>query len=137
MPLVSVPTTGAVPACPPGQHADAAPSSAPRPREQASSEPAAALEYRSIEAARRVFATASFIPGGAYRVIPTRANAQPAFGPYIADPHANVHRAYCLLVITPAPGADPTVPAQIAAITSFTSHVMLRFGLPCTLPNPD
>jgi RNA polymerase sigma-70 factor (TIGR02960 family) len=89
--------------------------------------PPAMLEYRGIESARRIFAAVSFRPGRSYRVVPTRANGQPALGLYLADAHTSVHRAYCLLVIT-------TAGDHIAAITSFSSNVMTRFGLPRTLP---
>jgi RNA polymerase sigma-70 factor (ECF subfamily) len=89
--------------------------------------PPAMLEYRGIESAQRVLAAVSFRPGRTYRVVPTRANGQPAFGLYLADPHASVCRAYCLLVIT-------TAGDHITAITSFSTSVMSRFGLPRTLP---
>ena len=92
--------------------------------------PPAMLEYRGIETAQRVLAAATFRPGRTYRVVPTRANGQPAFGLYLADPHASVYRAYCLLVIT-------TAGDHIAAITSFSTNVMTRFGLPRTLPETD
>jgi RNA polymerase sigma-70 factor (ECF subfamily) len=92
--------------------------------------PPAMLEYLGVEAARRFFAAATFRPGRGYRVVPTRANGQPAFGLYLADPHAGIHRAYALLVITAA--GD-----QISAITGFTANVMTRFGLPRTLPETD
>ena len=89
--------------------------------------PPAMLEYRGIESAQRLLALTSFRPGRSYRVIPTRANGQPAFGLYLADPHANVHRAYCLLVIT-------TAGDRISSITSFSTEAISRFGLPRTLP---
>jgi hypothetical protein len=92
--------------------------------------PPAMLEYRGIESAQRVIAAAAFRPGRTYRVVPTRANGQPAFGLYLADPHASVYRAYCLLVIT-------TAGDHITAITSFSTNVMTRFGLPRTLPETD
>ena len=92
--------------------------------------PPAMLEYRGIESARRVLAAVSFRPGRTYRVVPTRANGQPAFGLYLADPHASVYRAYCLLVIT-------TAGDHITAITSFSTNVMTRFGLPRTFPETD
>ncbi|MFE3204774.1 sigma-70 family RNA polymerase sigma factor [Embleya sp. NPDC059237] len=92
--------------------------------------PPAMLEYRGIESAQRFFAAVTFRPGRGYRVVPTRANGQPAFGLYVADPHAGVHRAYALLVVTVA--GD-----HIAAITGFTANVLTRFGLPRTLPEPD
>ncbi len=50
--------------------------------------PPAMMEYRGIESARRVLAAVTFRPGRTYRVVPTRANGQPAFGMYLADPHA-------------------------------------------------
>jgi predicted DNA-binding protein (UPF0251 family) len=92
--------------------------------------PPAMLEYRGIESARRVYAAVTFRPGRTYRVVPTRANGQPALGLYLADPHASVYRAYCLLVIT-------TAGDHITAITSFNTNVMTRFGLPRTLPETD
>ncbi len=92
--------------------------------------PPAMLEYRGIEAAQRFLAAATFRPGRTYRVVPTRANGQPAVGVYLADPHASVYRAYFLLVIT-------TAGDHIAAITGFTANVMTRFGLPRTLPETD
>jgi hypothetical protein len=92
--------------------------------------PPAMLEYRGIESAQRILAGVSFRPGRTYRVVPTRANGQPAFGLYLAEPHASVYRAYCLLVIT-------TAGDHITAITSFSTNVMTRFGLPRTLPETD
>ncbi|HUB42943.1 MAG TPA: RNA polymerase subunit sigma-70 [Streptosporangiaceae bacterium] len=92
--------------------------------------PPAMLEYRGIESARCVLAAVSFRPGRTYRVAPTRANGQPAFGLYLADPHAGVYRAYCILVIT-------TAGDHITAITCFSTDVMTRFGLPRTLPEAD
>jgi RNA polymerase sigma-70 factor (ECF subfamily) len=89
--------------------------------------PPAMLEYRGVETARRIFATVTFRPGRIHRVVPTRANGQPAFGLYLADPHSGVHRAYCLLVVT-------TAGDRISAITSFSTNVMACFGLPRTLP---
>ena len=92
--------------------------------------PPVMLEYRGIESARRVFATVIFRPGCTYRVVPTRANGQPAFGLYLADPHASVYRAYGLQVIT-------TAGDHITAITCFSTSVMTRFGLPRTLPGTE
>jgi RNA polymerase sigma-70 factor (TIGR02960 family) len=92
--------------------------------------PPAMLEYRGIESAQRFLAAATFRPGRRYRVVPTRANGQPAFGLYLRDPHASVFRAYCLLVI--ATDGD-----RITAITGFTANVMTRFGLPRTFPGTE
>ncbi len=89
--------------------------------------PPVMLEYRGIESARRLFAAVAFRPGRAYRVVPTRANGQPAFGVYVADPYASVYRAYTLLVID-------TAGDHITAITGFSNtNIMTRFGLPRTL----
>jgi RNA polymerase sigma-70 factor (TIGR02960 family) len=92
--------------------------------------PPAMLEYRGVESAQRLLAAVTFRPGRTYRVVPTRANGQPAFGLYLADPHASVYRAYSLLVIT-------TAGDHITAVTGFNTNVMTRFGLPRTLPETD
>jgi RNA polymerase sigma-70 factor (TIGR02960 family) len=92
--------------------------------------PPAMLEYRGIESAQRLLAAVAFRPGRTYRVVPTRANGQPAFGLYLADPHASVYRAYCLLVLT-------TAGDHITAITSFNTNVLTRFGLPRAFPETD
>jgi RNA polymerase sigma-70 factor (TIGR02960 family) len=92
--------------------------------------PPAMLEYRGIESAQRLLAAVTFRPGRTYRVVPTRANGQPAFGLYLADPHASVYRAYSLLVIT-------TAGDHITSITGFNTNVMTRFGLPRTFPETD
>jgi RNA polymerase sigma-70 factor, ECF subfamily len=61
------------------------------------------------------------------RLVPTRANAQPAFGVYVQDPQTPVARAHGLVVLT-------LEAHQIAAITRFLdSSVMPHFGLPRTL----
>jgi RNA polymerase sigma-70 factor (TIGR02960 family) len=62
------------------------------------------------------------------RLIPTRANGQPAFGRYIRDPHAPVAHAHGLIVLT-------LTGNRISVITCFTDNSVLpRFGLPRTLP---
>ena len=92
--------------------------------------PPAMLEYRGIDLARQFFAAATLRPGRSYRVVPTRANGQPAFGLYMADPHTGVYRAYGLHVVTIADD-------RITAVTGFHASVMPRFGLPRTLPGTD
>ena len=63
------------------------------------------------------------------RLIPTRANGQPAFGRYLRDAHAPVSHAHGMLVLTLA--AD-----RVRVITGFTDNSALsRFGLPRTLPD--
>jgi RNA polymerase sigma-70 factor (TIGR02960 family) len=92
--------------------------------------PPAMLEYRGIDLARQFFAAATLRPGRSYRVVPTRANGQPAVGMYMADPHTGVYRAYGLQVVTIADD-------RITAVTGFHASVMPWFGLPRTLPGTD
>jgi RNA polymerase sigma-70 factor (ECF subfamily) len=92
--------------------------------------PPAQLEYRGIDVARQFFAAVILRPGRSYRVVPTRANGQPALGMYTADPHTGVYRAYGLHVVTIADD-------RITTVTGFTASVLPRFGLPRTLPGPD
>jgi RNA polymerase sigma-70 factor (TIGR02960 family) len=61
------------------------------------------------------------------KLVPTRANGQPAFGYYLPDPNSPIWRARGLLVLTLADD-------QISAITRFGDRgVLARFGLPRTL----
>jgi RNA polymerase sigma-70 factor (TIGR02960 family) len=62
------------------------------------------------------------------RLVPTRANGQPAFGCYVRCLHTDIARASGLLVLTLAG-------TKIAEITFFAdSSVFPHFGLPRTLP---
>jgi RNA polymerase sigma-70 factor (TIGR02960 family) len=92
--------------------------------------PPAMLEYRGIDVALQFFAAVTLRPDRSYRVVPTRANGQPAFGMYVADPHTGVYRAYGLHVVTIADD-------RIGTVTGFGASVMPRFGLPRTLPGTD
>lgn len=61
---------------------------------------------------------------GAPRLVPTRANTQPAFGCYFPSPHTDVASPYALLVLT-------LEGDQISAITWFGGgSVFPQFGLP-------
>jgi hypothetical protein len=61
------------------------------------------------------------------RLIPTRANGQPAFGRYLRDQHAPVSHAQGLIVLT-------LTGDRICAITGFVDNSVLpKFGLPRTL----
>jgi RNA polymerase sigma-70 factor (ECF subfamily) len=60
------------------------------------------------------------------RLIPTRANGQPAFGLYIPDPNTQIMHALGLLVLSLS--GD-----QISTITRFDKSVLDVFGLPRTL----
>ena len=88
--------------------------------------PLVPLEYRGREPAARFFAAVSFRQGRTYRLIPTRANGQPAFGAYARDPQAKVAHADGLLAVTLSGG-------RICAMARFGNSVLPRFGLPRTL----
>jgi RNA polymerase sigma-70 factor (ECF subfamily) len=62
------------------------------------------------------------------RLVPTRANGQPAFGCYLPCPQTGIARAYGLVVLTLAG-------RNIAEITFFAdSSVFPQFGLPRSVP---
>ena len=62
------------------------------------------------------------------RLVPTRANGQPAFGCYFPCPQTDIARAYGLMVLT-------LEGSNIAEITFFAdSSVFPQFGLPRTVP---
>ena len=66
--------------------------------------------------------------GGRLRLVPTRANGQPAFAYYMADPQADICRIGGIFVLT-------LEGEEIAAITRFGEGGWLPwFGLPRTLP---
>ena len=62
--------------------------------------------YQGRELAARFMAATAFRPGRSARLVPTRANGQPAFGLYIRDPQAPVARANGMLVLTLAGQPD-------------------------------
>jgi RNA polymerase sigma-70 factor, ECF subfamily len=58
------------------------------------------------------------------RLVPTRANGQPAVAAYLLDPETGVHRGYGLMVLTIDGG-------EVAEITGFTDPALFSlFGLP-------
>ena len=86
------------------------------------------LEYQGPAAIAGFLST---VPAGGrldlFRLVPTRANGQPAFGCYLRDAHAPVAHAYGLMVLT----LDGD---RITAITGFPdTSVFAHFGLPRTL----
>jgi RNA polymerase sigma-70 factor, ECF subfamily len=88
------------------------------------------LEYQGQEAIAAFLRQRAELRGAPLRVVPIRANAQPAFGCYLPDPHAAIARPYGLIVLTLEGDA-------ITAITWFADTGVFRhFGLPRTLPNP-
>jgi len=86
------------------------------------------LEYQGHAAITEFFQTRPQWATRVARLVPTRANSQPAFGYYRAGPHAPVARAHSLIVLTLEGG-------KICAITRFGDDKLFpRFGLPRTLP---
>jgi RNA polymerase sigma-70 factor (ECF subfamily) len=83
--------------------------------------PPAPLEYQGRDPIVRFLTQISFRDGRTYRLVPTRANGQLAFGAYLCDPGSP--QANSLLVLTLS--GD-----RIQAMTRFTSSVLPRFGLP-------
>jgi RNA polymerase sigma-70 factor (TIGR02960 family) len=92
--------------------------------------PPAPHEYQGRSAIAEFLRTRGIWPDGrGIRLVPTRANGQPAFAYYLDDPHAGVVRANGLLVLT-------VHDAAITAITRFgDTGVLPYFGLPRTLPD--
>jgi RNA polymerase sigma-70 factor (TIGR02960 family) len=86
------------------------------------------FEYQGIEAITLFLDDRARLRGAPLRVVPTRANGQPAFGCYLDDRHAPIARPFGFLVLT----LDGE---QISAITFFSdTSVFPHFGLPRTLP---
>jgi len=89
--------------------------------------PPLSLEYHGRELVARFLAATGLRPGRRPRLIPTRANGQPAFGMYAQDPQAGIFHAAGLLVLT-------LTGDSICAMTGFDTSVLPQFGLPRTLP---
>jgi len=87
------------------------------------------LEYQGHEAIAAFLRRRGELRGAPLRVVPIRANTQPAFGCYLPDARAAVASARGLFVLTLEGDA-------IAAITWFSDSALFRhFGLPPTLPS--
>jgi len=84
------------------------------------------LEYQGRDLAGRFLRATAFRPGWTARLIPARANGQPAFGFYARDPQTGRFYTVGLLVLTLSG-------TQIAAVTRFDPATLLRFGLPAIL----
>jgi len=89
--------------------------------------PPLSLEYHGRELVARFLAATGLRPGRRTRLIPTRANGQPAFGMYAQDPQAGIFHAAGLLVLT-------LTGDSICAMTGFDTSTLPQFGLPRTLP---
>jgi hypothetical protein len=85
-------------------------------------------EYQGHEAIAAFLAVAFGARAARLRLVPTRANAQPAFGHYVKDPQAPIARARGVFVLT-------LQGERISAVTHFGDRGILpHFGLPRTLP---
>jgi RNA polymerase sigma-70 factor (TIGR02960 family) len=90
--------------------------------------PPVPLEYQGREAVAAILRYAKDLRGAPVRLVPIRANAQPALGCYLEDEHAAIARPWSLIVLTLEGDA-------ITAITRFgDTSVFPHFGLPRTLP---
>jgi RNA polymerase sigma-70 factor (TIGR02960 family) len=85
------------------------------------------LEYQGRDAIAAFLRSRVELRPAALRVVPTRANTQPALGCYLPDAHAAIARPFGLIVLTLEGDA-------IAAMTRFgDAAVFPYFGLPRTL----
>lgn len=90
--------------------------------------PPVPMQYQGRELAARFWTATAFRPGRSARLVPTRANGQPAFGLYVREPGDSSVRANGILVLTIAG-------RQLSAVTGFPGAAVLRpFGLPDVLP---
>jgi RNA polymerase sigma-70 factor (TIGR02960 family) len=86
------------------------------------------FEYQGHAAIAGFLDNRAALRGRPLRLVPTRANGQPAFGCYLPDAETAIARPYGLMVLT-------LEGDRISAITWFgDSRVFSHFGLPRTLP---
>jgi RNA polymerase sigma-70 factor (ECF subfamily) len=84
--------------------------------------------YQEQAAIAEFLRDAKAVAARTVRLVPTRANGQPAFGCHLPDAHAEIARVYGLMVLT-------LEGDRISAITWFDSPgVFTHFGLPRALP---
>ena len=81
-------------------------------------------EYQGHKAIAALLRDRAILRGVPLRLVPTRANGQPAFGAYLPDAHAAISHAYALIVLT-------LEGDRISAMTWFGDlSVFPHFGLP-------
>jgi RNA polymerase sigma-70 factor (ECF subfamily) len=81
-------------------------------------------EYEGVEAIGNFLRKRAARRDEPLRIVPTRANGQPAFGCYFPCPQSDIARAYGLMVLTLSG-------SKVAGITFFAdSGVFPHFGLP-------
>ena len=88
--------------------------------------PPSPLEYQGKALTAEFLRVVAFRPGRRFRVVPTRANGQPALGFYEVDPLTGIAHANGIIVFTLA--GD-----RVCAMTRFETNVLPHFGLPRTL----
>ncbi|MBP2053873.1 RNA polymerase sigma-70 factor (ECF subfamily) [Streptomyces griseochromogenes] len=85
------------------------------------------LAYQGPTAIAGFYQALPWWGGQALRLLPTRANGQPAFGSYLLDPHSPIAHAYGLVVLT-------LEGDRISSVTRFGDNGLFPlFGLPRTL----
>src|SRR5215469_1379512 len=84
------------------------------------------LVYQGRALVGQFLAAFVFAPGNKLRLVPVRANGQPAFGIYLHDPADNVNHANGVMVFGLAD-------RQIRAMARFDTSMVAMFGLPDTL----
>jgi RNA polymerase sigma-70 factor (ECF subfamily) len=85
------------------------------------------LEYQGHAAIAEFYLTRTWWGARPIKLVPTRANGQPAFGYYLRDAHGPVAHANGLIVLT-------LTGDKISAITRFGDNSLFpHFGLPRTL----
>jgi RNA polymerase sigma-70 factor (TIGR02960 family) len=91
--------------------------------------PPAPLEYQGLQVIAEFLRVVAFRGGTRrYRLVPTSANGQPAYGCYVYDHDAAVGHAHGILVLTL--NGD-----RVSALTRFVDNSTLPyFGLPRTMP---
>ena len=85
------------------------------------------LIYQGRELVAQFLRAFVFAPGNSFRLVPVRANGQPAFGIYLHSPADNLSRANGIMAFSLAGH-------EICAMTRFDTSVLGLFGLPASLP---
>jgi RNA polymerase sigma-70 factor (TIGR02960 family) len=86
------------------------------------------LEYQGKADIAHFLTTVAYRDARRYRLIPTRANGQPAFACYVVDAHSSVAHAHGIMVLT-------LTGDGISMLTRFIDNSVLpAFGFPRTLP---
>jgi RNA polymerase sigma-70 factor (ECF subfamily) len=88
--------------------------------------PPVAGQCEGRDDAERYFRMTLFRPGRSMRIVPTRANGQPALASYVRDPQTGLYHASGIAVLTLSG-------RHISAMTTFGKDVLPSFGLPRVL----